>query len=111
MTPPMTASSTYAESAIASEVAHMLCTAGMAPGCGDDSSVCPARVSSGRSASRARAANQDVIALPIWQLTSRNPQLLPPVAGEGDVRAASRTGVVTPAGALAGRVGRRGRAV
>ena len=90
----------------------MLCTAGMAPGCGDDSSVCPARVSSGLSASRARAANQEVIALPIWQLTSRNPQLLlPPVAGEGDVRAASRTGVVTPAGALAARAGGRGTAV
>jgi hypothetical protein len=88
----------------------------MAPACGDDSSVCPARVSSGLSASRARAANQGVIAFPISQLTSRTPQLirlLPAAAGlgtaardgEGDVRAASRTGVVTVVGAVAGRAG------
>jgi hypothetical protein len=55
----------------------MLWTAGMAPACGDDNSVSPARVSSGLSASRARAANQEVIAFPISQLTSRNPQLVP----------------------------------
>ena len=103
MTPPMSTSSTYAESAIASEVAHMLCTAGMAPGCGDDSSVCPARVSSGFSASRARAANQEVIAFPIWQLTSRNPQLLlPPAAGKGSARAC-------PAACLIRRPGISGR--
>src|ERR1019366_5855399 len=125
MTAPMMASSTYAESAIASDVAHMACTAGMAPACGEDSSVSPARVSSGLSASRARAANQEVIALPISQLTSRNPQLVPllPAAagdgtaagdgaagGEGDVRAASRTGVVTAVGAVACRAGGRGGA-
>ena len=83
MTPPMTASSTYAESAIASDVVHMLWTAGMAPACGDDSRVWPARVSSGLSASRASAANQEVTAFPISQLTSRNPHpaLLVPAAG------------------------------
>src|SRR5258708_7902706 len=120
MTPPMMTSSTYAESAIASDVVHMLWTAGMAPACGDDSSVCPARVSSGLSASRARAANHEVIALPISQPTSRNPQLVPlllPVAGaanrpgpglagEGgeDGCAASSTGVLNAAG-RAGRCG------
>ena len=60
---------------------------GIAPACGDDSSVCPARVSSGLSASRASAANQEVIAFPISQLTSRNPQPgLLPAAGGGDGR-------------------------
>src|ERR1019366_909059 len=128
MTAPMMARSTYAESAIASDVAHMACTAGMAPACGEDSSVSPARVSSGLSASRARAANQEVIAFPISQLTSRNPQLVPPLlaaagAGDGpglaageaaaggeDGCAASRTGVVTAVGAVAGRAGGRGGA-
>src|SRR6266496_6647593 len=83
MTPPMTASSTYAESAIASDVVHMLWTAGMAPACGDDSRVSPTRVSSGLRASRARAANHEVTAFPISQLTSRNPHpaLLVPAAG------------------------------
>ena len=116
----MTASSTYAESAIASDVAHMAWTAGMAPACGDDSSVSPTRVSSGWSASRARAANQEVIAFPISQLTSRNPQLVPllPAAGAGDGLglaageggedgcAASRTGVAER-GQGRGRPGRR----
>jgi hypothetical protein len=73
MTPPMTTSSTYAESAIASDVVHMLWTAGMAPACGDDSRVSATRVSSGLSALLARAANQAVTAFPISQLTSRNP--------------------------------------
>ena len=116
----MTASSTYAESAIASDVAHMAWTAGMAPACGDDSRVSPTRVSSGRSASLASAANQEVIAFPISQLTSRNPQLLLPAAagagdglglaaGEGgeDGCAASRTGVACEARAAAGRAGAR----
>src|ERR1700683_5080390 len=84
MSAPMTTSSTYAESAIASDVAHMAWTAGIAPACGDDSSVCPARVSSGRRASRASAANHGVIAAPLSHLTSRNPQLPPaaPAAAE-----------------------------
>ena len=117
----MTTSSTYAESAIASDVAHMPWTAGMAPACGDDSSVSPTRVSSGLSASRASAANQEVIAFPISQLTSRNPQPVPLLAaagagdglglaaGEGgeDGCAASRTGVVNAARAAAGRAGAR----
>src|SRR5260221_11971173 len=120
MTPPMMTSSTYAESAIASDVVHMLWTAGMAPACGDDSSVSPARVSSGRSASLASAANHEVIALLISQLTSRNPQLLLPAAagagdglglaaGEGgdDGCAASRTGAGNAARAAAGRAGAR----
>src|ERR1700683_3343096 len=85
MSAPMTTSSTYAESAIASDVAHMAWTAGIAPACGDDSRVSPTRVSSGRSASLASAANQEVIAFPISQLTSRKPQLLlPAAAGAGD---------------------------
>ena len=114
----MTTSSTYAESAIASEVVHMLWTAGMAPACGDDSRVWPTRVSSGLSASRARAANQEVIAFPISQLTSRNPQLpLPAAAGAGDGPglaageegcAASRSGVLNEAGrGPGGAAGRR----
>src|ERR1019366_9466233 len=99
----------------------MAWTAGMAPACGDDSSVCPARVSSGRSASRASPANQEVIAFPTSQLTSRNPQLVPllPVAGVedglglaageggGDRCAASRTGVLYAATATAGLAGAR----
>jgi len=124
MTPPMMTSSTYAESAIASDAVHMLWTAGMAPACGDDSSVCPARVSSGLSASRARAANQEVIAFPISQLTSRNPQLdplLPLAAGAGDGLglaageggedgcAASRTSMVAAAGRPGSRAGEAAR--
>src|SRR5258708_28585767 len=119
MTPPMMTSSTYAESAIASEVVHMLWTAGLAPACGDDSRVWPTRVSRGLSASRASAANQEVIAFLISQLTSRNPQpgLLLPAAGGGDGRglaagdggedgcAAGRTGVAYEVRAAAGRAG------
>jgi hypothetical protein len=50
-------------SATATEVAHMVCTAGIAPGCGVDSALCPIRVSSGLTAERTRLANQLVIAL------------------------------------------------
>src|SRR5258708_36824734 len=119
MTPPMMTSSTYAESAIASEVVHMLWTAGLAPACGDDSRVWPTRVSRGLSASRASAANQEVIAFLISQLTSRNPQpgLLLPAAGRGDGRgraaggagggggAARRAGAGVEVRAAAGRPG------
>jgi len=92
----------------------------MAPACGDDSRVSPTRVSSGLRASLARAANQEVMAFPISQLTSRNPQPEPPLlaaagagdglaAGEGgeDGCAASRTGVAYEARAAAGRAGAR----
>src|ERR1700683_3527856 len=120
MSAPMTTSSTYAESAIASDVAHMAWTAGIAPACGDDSRVSPTRVSSGRSASLASAANQEVIAFPISQLTSRKPQLLlRAAAGAGervalaggeegeDGCAASRTGVAYEVRAAVGWAGAR----
>jgi hypothetical protein len=41
----------------------MVCTAGIAPGCGVDRALCPISTSSGLTAERTKPANQPVIAL------------------------------------------------
>ena len=86
----------------------MVCTAGIDPGCGVDSAVCPISVSSGLTADLTRDANQLVIEPVTMQLKSRNPQPPVPAAGagsgggegdgDGDAAGARCAAVVTVAG-------------